>query len=311
VANYTTLDQIDLSAVAKRYDLDEPRIVPLSGGTANSSFHLVSAAGEFVLTILDNHDLPSAERLAAHTQAVFRLGVPTVELVPAVDGKLITVLDGRPLMLKRWIEGEVKQPLPMPLLREAGRILAQLHALPPRSPGLGDIPVGTRRLSSVHTSVISQFADKDFATWLTDRLDRVRIAEAEHKRAQRVVHGDLFDDNIIVRMDGRLSVLDWETISLDDPLLDLGMAAVGLAQEGGVLAPTRLNTLLAGYREIAPFDTADAAALSIEIAHAGLIIAFHRYHRHNIRFPDPSKSTMHEEMIGFVDSVERFDRLFG
>ncbi|GAA4132304.1 hypothetical protein GCM10022416_11940 [Actinomadura keratinilytica] len=32
-----------------------------------------------------------------------------------------------------------------------------------------------------------------------------------------------FSDNLIVRPDRRLAIIDWETISLDSPLLDLGM----------------------------------------------------------------------------------------
>lgn len=126
-----------------------------------------------------------------------------------------------------------------------------------------------------------------------------------------MTHGDLFDDNIIVRTDGRLTVLDWETISLDDPLLDLGMAAVGLAQEAGELAPERVKALVAGYDQVAPLSEEDVAALPGEIGHAALIIAFHRYYRHNVRFPDPSKSTYHTEMIRFVESVESAVQVLG
>ncbi|MFF8959070.1 phosphotransferase [Streptomyces sp. NPDC014894] len=303
MAKYTALDQIDLSALAGLYGLERPRLTALAGGAANSSFRLSAAGGEYVLTILDNHDVPSARRLAAHTQAFRRLGVPTSEVVPAVDGALIGLLDGRPVMVKRWIAGEVLQPLPVALLPEAGRILARLHTLPTDSPGLRDIPAGTRRLTDEHLAVVPEFTDTAFASWLTGRLDRVRAAEAQRTRARTVVHGDLFDDNVIVGGAGRLAVLDWETVSLDDPLLDLGMAAVGLAQEDGALAPERLNALLSGYQEGLPLSEADASALPMEIEHAALIIAFHRYYRHNVRFPDPAKSALHTGMIRFVDSV--------
>lgn len=304
MAKYTTSDQIDLPALTQRYQLDNAQLAPLAGGAANSSFKLSTTSDEFVLTILDNHDWPSAQRLAAHTQAVFQLGVPTTEVVPAPDGSLTTQLRDQPVILKKYIAGTVQEPLPVPLLPEAGRILAQLHALSPQSPGFEDLPAGTRRLSNTHLAAIPQFADRDFAAWLTDRLDRVHTAEAGNPRPRTVVHGDLFADNVVVRQDGQLSVLDWETISLDDPLLDLGMAAVGLAQNDGVLDPERLESLLAGYRDIAPLSDQDAEALPLEVMHAALIIAFHRYYRHNIRFPDPAKSTIHRAMIRFVDSVE-------
>ena len=125
------------------------------------------------------------------------------------------------------------------------------------------------------------------------------------------MHGDLFDDNVIVDQRDELFVLDWETVSLDDPLLDLGMAAVGLAQEDGVLSPSRLEALVGGYRLIRLLTEEERVALPFEIEHAALIIAFHRYYRHNVRFPDPAKSTLHTRMIRFVDSVRESARLTG
>ncbi|MEW2219083.1 hypothetical protein AB0939_07155 [Streptomyces sp. NPDC006990] len=49
----------------------------------------------------------------------------------------------------------------------------------------------------------------------------------------------------------------------------------------------------------------------MEIVHAALIIAFHRFYRHNIRFPDPAKSSIHNGMIQFVDSVVKSTSLRG
>ncbi|MFD5491791.1 phosphotransferase [Streptomyces sp. GDS52] len=306
MAHYTTADQIDLAVVADRYRLTGVSVVPLSGGAANSSFRLASDQGEYVLTSLDNHDEASASTLARHTRALHRLGVPTSEVVPAADGSLIAPIGDRLLMVKKWIEGTVQQPLPHTLLTEVGELLARIHILAPEAEGLDGVPVGSRRLSSEHLAEIPAFDDREFARWLTSRLDRVRAAEADNLRAPCLIHGDLFDDNIIVRDDGGLSVLDWETVSLDDPLLDLGMAAVGLAQdEAGLLATDRLHTLLDGYEKRRPFTATDRALLPLEIEHAALIIAFHRYYRHNVRFPNPERATYHRAMVRFTESVAR------
>ncbi|WP_242419494.1 hypothetical protein, partial [Frankia sp. CpI1-P] len=75
-------------------------------------------------------------------------------------------------------------------------------------------------------------------------------------------------------------------------------------QEGGLLSPVRMDALVAGYREIRALDEADLIFLPIEVINAAVIIAYHRYVRHNIRFPDPSKSESYLEMIKFVGSVE-------
>ncbi|MEU6578516.1 phosphotransferase [Streptomyces sp. NPDC046805] len=304
MANYTTLDQIDVPVLAGRYGIEQPKLTALAGGAANSSFRVASPSGEFVLTILDNHDAHSAQRLAVHAQALFRLGIPTIEVVPARDGSLTVPLGDSTVILKRWVAGEVIEPLPLALLPDAGRALAQLHAIDPASPGLEDVPVGTRRLSPAHLEHIPQFEDRAFADWLTTGLDRVRTAEAGTQRQRRIVHGDLFADNLVVGEKSRLTILDWETVSLDDPLLDLGMSAVGLAQENNTLIPSRVRALVDGYRSVVPLAGEDVATLPLEIEHAALIIAFHRYFRHNVRFPNQEKRTIHRALIDFVDSID-------
>jgi homoserine kinase type II len=94
---------------------------------------------------------------------------------------------------------------------------------------------------------------------------------------------------------------------LDDPILDIGMAAVGLAQHDGNLDPQRLRDLINGYTRVRPLDPEDLNELRIEIAHAAVIIAFHRYYRHHVRFPDPAKAHIHVGMVEFVNSLAPVD----
>lgn len=181
-----------------------------------------------------------------------------------------------------------------------GGLLAGLHNLPTN---LMDLPAGTRRLSDDQTTCIDGFVDREFAAWLTARLVVVRTHEAEYLRGPAICHGDLFADNLICHGDGSLSIIDWETVSLDDPLLDLGMAAVGLAQDGGRISPERLRLLVEGYTAVRPLSEEDQRELPAEIVHAALIIALHRYYRHNVRFPDPANAGSHRQVVDFVESV--------
>jgi homoserine kinase type II len=309
LATYTTVDQINPATIARHYGLPEPRLISLAGGAVNSSFRLSSPAGEFVLTVLDGQDGPGAARLAAHMRDVFRQGIPAPEVIPSLDGALVIMLDGRPAILKRWIEGTVYDPLPHLHLPAAGRLLARVHALPVHSAGLLAVPAGTRRLAARHEAELARFPDRELARWLLDRLARVRDPQRRPRSIPTVIHGDFFPDNLIVHDDGNLSALDWENISRDDPLLDLGIAIVGLAQDGGgLLAPARMNSLLAGYEQSRPLDEASLSALPSSIIEAALILAYHRYRLFNITFPDPERSTMHTELFGFVDSVTQHFR---
>jgi len=302
VATYTSLDTLDLPTITRHYGLGTPAAKPLKGGAANSSFLLETTQGDsFVLTALDNHELDSARHLAGITRAFADAGLPTAHVVANLDGQDITVVDGHRFLLKKLIPGQVADPLPIELLPAAGGILARLHGLPAQ--GL-DLPVGTRRLSPHHQDLIADFPDREFADWLTDRLATITRHEADHQRGAVPIHGDLFADNLIVGPDGSLSIIDWETASLDDPLLDLGMAAVGLCQDAkGLLSTDRVHQLLQGYAAQRPLSDEDLAELPTEIVHAALIIAFHRYYRHTIRYPNPERATYHRPMMEFAASV--------
>ena len=81
------------------------------------------------------------------------------------------------------------------------------------------------------------------------------------------------------------------------------MAAVGLAQDQGRLSPDRLHLLAMGYSEVRPLSPDDLAELPTQIAHAALIIAFHRFYRHHVRFPDPAKAGLHLPLMDFVASI--------
>jgi homoserine kinase type II len=298
LADYTALEHIDIRGIAERYGLGDCTITKLAGGAANSSFRVDALSGVFTLTVLDNHDQASAERLARLTHALYAAGVPTTDVVPASDGDLVTSWGQRPAIIKQWIEGTAHQRLPGEFLSAAGRILAQLHSADPSFP---DLPVRTRRLSPEYEAAIGGFEDREFGEWLSHRLGGVRGLRSRH--GDVLTHGDLYPDNLIVRPDGGLAVIDWETASLDDPLLDLGMALVGLADVGAELDGERVRSVLDGYGSVRPLDSGDMGLLPAMAEHAALIIAFHRYYRHNVRLPNPKQALRYREMVELVEKM--------
>ncbi|WP_165495132.1 phosphotransferase [Actinomadura roseirufa] len=247
MATYTSADDIDRAEVAALYGLGRLTLEPLGGGAANSSFKVTASQDTFVLTILDNHDHASACRLALHTEAMFKLGMPTAEVVRNAEGDAVSTLSDRPVLLKRWIPGRVAGQLTDDLLRDAGGLLARLHDAP--AVQVSDLPVGTRRLSPSHLEAIDGFADREFAEWLKSGLAKVRAQEDRLRDRPVVCHGDVFADNLIARPDGTLAIIDWETISLDSALLDLGMTLLGLANVHGRLDKRRADLIVSGYMD--------------------------------------------------------------
>ncbi|MET8406426.1 phosphotransferase [Streptomyces sp900116325] len=116
-----------------------------------------------------------------------------------------------------------------------------------------------------------------------------------------VIHGDFSASNLV--LGDHISVIDWETATWDDPLLDIGMALVSIAPIGTRYDPVRASAFLSGYRESGEDNGMQDQDLLDAIEHAALILAFHRYNRHHLRFPDPSKQNLYKEAVNFAESL--------
>ncbi|MFD4442479.1 phosphotransferase [Nocardia sp. NPDC058519] len=306
MAEYTTLKDLDPDEIRTEYDIGEVvSIEPVPGGAANSSFRLrgVKDGGttDYALTVLDN-DPASAPRLAS---LLGRLSgrFDTTALVRSRDDQPAVAIGERVMILKLWVDGNVYPVFPADLLGEAGKALARLHALA-ADEVIGDEPLPSpgRRLTTERRSHIADFADRAFADWLTVRL--AALDDIQSGRQHTLIHGDLYSDNIIVRENGELVIIDWETACREDPLLDLGMAIIGLGVVEGRLVPERVEAIVDGYSAVLPLTEQERAGVLRDMVElSALIIAFHRYYRHNVRYPGSPAADKYREMVGIVDSL--------
>ncbi|MFI1239256.1 phosphotransferase [Nocardia salmonicida] len=306
MAEYTTLKDLNPDEIRAEYDVGEVvSIEPVPGGAANSSFRLRGVKGgsatDYALTVLDN-DPESAPQLAS---LLGRLAgrFDTTELVRTTGGRATVTIGGRVMILKLWVEGNVYPVFPEDLLGRAGAALARLHALPVDEV-IGDNPLPSlgRRLAAERRSHIADFADRTFAQWLSVRL--AALGDTDSGRQHTLIHGDLYSDNIIVRGSGELVIIDWETACREDPLLDLGMAIIGLGVIEGRLVPERVEAIVEGYSSELPLTSRERTGVLRDMVElSALIIAFHRYFRHNVRYPGSPAADKYREMIGIVDSL--------
>ncbi len=299
MATYTTLSPDEVAHLLGQYRLTARSAGPLAGGAANSSYLVHTDDATFVLTVLDNHDRESAQRLADLLEHLATHGIATTRPVRTGAGASLAWSRDRPVLLKEYIGGRSDTPLPAGGHRAAGETLARLHAVPPPAflPGRG------RRLPAGWGVRAATFADREFADWLRSQWDLARRVE-DLGGPCGLVHGDYFADNLVVRDDGQIAVLDWETATNDLLVLDLGMAIVGLCRENGRFLPDRAVDLLHGYVRHRPLGAEERGRLHDATRYASLCIAYHRYVRHHLTHPDVSKQHLYREMPRFVDSVD-------
>lgn len=300
MADYSTLNESDLAAIERSYGFEISSWTPIDGGMANSSFRAETSVGPLVISILDNADETLARRLASTTAFMHRMGVPTCEVVSRLDGDWIHLAEDKLILIKRWIDGATHKVVPHGMLAGAGRLLRRIHETDPQDL---DVPVGSRRLSVVHRRMLQDFPNQEHAEWVRDRLRKIDEYFPPVEDPRRVlwttVHGDLIGPNIVTAPDGKLYAIDWETATIDDPMLDIGMSAMNMCVVGNVLNHARLQLFLDGYGQCGRSVNMELVRPGIE--YAAVIVAFHRYRRHNIRFPNAARSDYYRLMVDFVE----------
>ncbi|WP_436770808.1 phosphotransferase [Yinghuangia sp. YIM S09857] len=275
MADHAMLRPHEIAHVCAAYGLSVREVSRLTGGTVNTHL-LVDAgdAGHFVLTVLDAREVAAFSRLVGVMRWLASAGYPTGAPLDG-DGKAPR---GRAVIVRPYIHGTCHDTLPATLLPAAGAVLARLHGLglPPRELRL---PENARGLPETAVAMIEAFPDREFAAWMLRNVADPPLSGARGC----ITHGDLFSDNLVETDDGSLRVLDWETASVDDPLLDLGMAVVGLGIEDGVFRTGRIAAVVDGYRAVRPLSPGELHRLRELSVYAGSIVAFNRY----VRRDDP------------------------
>jgi homoserine kinase type II len=311
MATYSTLEASDVVQLEEMYGFRLTDVAPLAGGMATSSFTAATAQGKVVISILDNQDDAQAVRLAETTERMWRENVPTCEVLRRLDGGLLCSIRGKSVIVKSFLPGTTLDQLPDELLPAATEMLGRIHRIDPA--GL-DVPVGLRRLSPALRQIIDDFPHQEHARWLRRRLrrlDQFFPAEDDPRRDRwTLIHGDFTPSNIVISDRGisdrgisdrgpEMWTIDWETVTIDDPMLDCGMSAMNMCVVDNRLSPERLKLFADGYRRSGrPFED-DRIRPSIE--YAAVIVSFHRYRRHNIRFPNPERKDYYRLMVDFVE----------
>jgi aminoglycoside phosphotransferase (APT) family kinase protein len=107
---------------------------------------------------------------------------------------------------------------------ELAEVLARLHAVDPRSVGLGDFgrPEGYLDRQLVRWSKQLAASRSRELPGIDELRDRLAVSLPNSPRSA-IVHGDYRLDNVILGDDDRIAaVVDWEMATLGDPLTDIG-----------------------------------------------------------------------------------------
>lgn len=230
------------------------RVMPLGRAGPNASFRVTTAAGTWVLRVVNDADLarllgvdPQREQTLQQCAAAAGIAPPLTAVDAAGHWQLRPWVEGR-----AWSVGDLEDARSR---KRLAKLLQRLHQIVPPSPTPTLDTLAVVRNWCRHLGAIAPGNVLEDVRAALEKIDSSR-------RCPAIFHSDLHAGNVIDAGD-RLWLIDWEYAHVGDPLCDLAallasapqlcmhsdelLQALGLA---GRVAPDELDAWISIYRRI-------------------------------------------------------------
>jgi homoserine kinase type II len=269
MAVYTALSKTEVADIVEDYGLVKlTALTAITEGSVNSNFCLETQRGRFLLRIDEVKGELDVKRELDLLVYLRKHGFQCPQPVTDRKGRPYRESRGKCLSLYRWLDGQVVRPdrLTIPRLENVGRALADLHLIG----------------KSYKKGIENRFTYDRVAQLYADVRDRLppyfrkivrtlddEIAYLEHylenKLPRGIIHGDLFNDNLLFKGDKLVAVLDFEAACRGKFVFDLATAVNALCVDGKGYDLKRFEALIAGYESLRPLSLAEWDAFPNEL----------------------------------------------
>jgi homoserine kinase type II len=298
MATYTQLQENDVLAIARDYALQVVDFAPIEGGAGNSSYWLTTQSYRYVLTVFDDKAFAYVVRLGQLLMLLAEYQFPTTRIVPPTQGGIATIYQGKPVMMKRYITGQVQADLDDTMLSQIGVTLAKLHQIPAPDWLSDHHPYGRQTFATV----IGSNSHPDYENWLADRSAHLE-QHIPSGLPRGLIHGDLFYDNVLVEGGQFQAIIDFEEACHYYSVFDLGMAILGLCAQGTTFALNKARALLTGYQQVRQLEAAEKATLQLFVEYAAIATSFWRFWKFRIHLPTEEKADHYMTMVNLAEAV--------
>ncbi|MDC0231458.1 phosphotransferase, partial [Aureispira] len=130
MAHYTTLAEKDLKIILDNFNTNNLlSFKVLDGGIENTNYLLNTENGKFVLTICEQKSAIKTKELADLLVHLENHQFYTSKIFRNKKNESVTLWKGKPVIIKKFIEGKIKEDLSPELLILLGNELGKLHKI--------------------------------------------------------------------------------------------------------------------------------------------------------------------------------------
>ena len=311
MAIYARLDRNTVEALASQFGIEGVTAFSnMEGGLENTSYRVETKSEKYVLTLCDQKTFAQASNLVNLLAHLTEHDVCTSRVVVPPGDSNVVLYDEKPVMLKHYIEGNFTANLSGNILFQLGEEIAQLHKIPAPSYLPQSFPYGRNYFSDVTDSNL----DHTYIEWLSEKNSYLE----KHIPANlplALIHGDVFFDNVIVREDQLIAIIDFEEACHYYRCFDLGMLIVGACSDREGVSFDKAARFISGYQKETTLQPIEQETLKIFAVYAAVATSFWRFRQYHLIRPYPQMYEKHVEMQRLADIISacpnsRFMELF-
>lgn len=296
---YTTVSDEEMRVFLADYDLGE--FVALQGiaqGITNSNYFLTTSTGRYVLTVfevLQQEELPFFLELNQHLS---RNGVACAAPIARKDGRLDSVLAGKPACLVTCLQGSDTSWATEAQCFHTGAMLAKMHLAGQSFEKKMDNPRYTTWWHDACSQLLPVLNEDDA------RLLQNEIAAFDRNRRDDlpsgIIHADLFKDNVLLDGETVAGFIDFYYACNGDFMYDLAIAVNDWARTAdNTLDHTLEAAFIRGYESVRPLSDEERAYYPI--AQRAGCIRFWVSRLLDFHFPQSGEMTFIKDPNAFRD----------
>jgi homoserine kinase type II len=247
--------------------------------------------------------MAEVENMASLLQWLSSNHFPTSSIFKTAAGNAVTEYAGKPVVIKKWIPGEVHKNFSDEQLRQTGKAMAELHKFP--APGyLSDIhPYGRQ----IFLTDIKKGIDTTYENWLEERIQFLKI-NLPKNLPRGLVHGDIYFDNVLFENDELKAIIDFKDVSEYYLVFELGMGSLGLCRSEYTIDLSKVKALVEGYEQVRSLETSEKESLKVFIEFAAISTSWWRYWKYNIQSPTPHLKKKHMDLVKVAKWLEKVEK---
>jgi len=301
LAQYTSLTRHEIKTISANFSINNIySFKVLSGGSENTNYLINAENGKYVLTICELKSEKKARELAHLLEHLEKNHFETSKIILNMNNELLTLWKGKPVMIKKFVEGKVLKYLPHHLIELLGRELGKLHKI--EAPEY--LPKQANYGKEQFVNVKKYAANSLFDIWLKEKLEYV-LPHLSSNLPKALIHGDVFSDNVIISEDeASVVIMDFEESVNYYRIFDIGMMIIGICGEGKTVNFEKARYILKGYRQEIQLLDIELNALQAFTVYAGTAMTFWRHLYFNFTKPDPKFSNHYLGLKALTDYVE-------